>query len=79
MKGTATINLLLSLALLTSCDDTETGQISRGSNQIGPATTQAVNARAVSVPAVRRIDQSSPESLVNQNQASNTFNENGAE
>lgn len=44
---------LLSFTMITACGDGETAQITRGGNEIGPATTEAVNERAVEIPAVR--------------------------
>ena len=45
----------LALATLSSCGEGETAQISKGGNEVGPATTKAVNERAVPIPAVSNV------------------------
>ena len=47
-----TLSIALVIAL-TACDGPDTAQISRGGNEIGPATTIAVNDRAIPIPAVQ--------------------------
>jgi hypothetical protein len=48
---------ILTCAALSSCNDAETAQISRGGNEIGPATTEAVNERAAPIPAVTNVQE----------------------
>lgn len=52
--------VFVTFTLTAACGDGETAQVTRGGNEIGPATTQAVNDRAVDIPAVRNTAATEP-------------------
>lgn len=56
-----TFLLAFLVATTAGCSEHEAGQISEGDNKIGPATTKAVNDRAVEVPAVRNTMETTPD------------------
>lgn len=53
--------LVFVMATITGCSEHETGQVSQGGNSIGPATTEAVNDRAVELPSVRNTMETAPQ------------------
>jgi hypothetical protein len=55
------VAVLLTFTLVAACGDGETAQVTRGGNEIGPATTQAVDDRAVDIPAVRNTAATEPQ------------------
>jgi hypothetical protein len=52
--------VFVTFTLTAACGGGETAQVTRGGNEIGPATTQAVNDRAVDIPAVRNTAATEP-------------------
>jgi hypothetical protein len=55
------IAAVVTCTFIASCGDGETAQITRGGNEIGPATTDVVNERAIEVPAVRNTAATEPQ------------------